>query len=516
MNATPPSEPRGDTWPDIYAGAPQRYAYRMPHWLPQAQGRPAEDARAAWRRWHDPSVKELFTPREWRVFIAFERARVEQLAAQGLPGMRENLTQTDQIMPPAPVQHLYLLARESWQSGGWPQHRAGLARRWLAPLQSLQMTEQYLRDQLVAIKPELRDAQGFARAISPLVKRLSRRVRMSNGLKLPLLSRTSATGRKETGNDNTGQAGAPLANTPESFADLYNKHDLVLDAARLATDEDRRRFQTLGTDRQHLGSARRLLQRLTALQKETWEPDVTEGMVDVRRLTRLVTQRNDIPAIFRQRRLDAQQACAISLLIDQSGSMAGQHQELAVQAADLLMQTLEQARIPSELLGYTTRYGAENPLYHEWVSRGKPDAPGRLNGVLHLVYKGFQHAWRPRRSTLGMMLRSPPGDENLDAEALNWAASRLERRPEAWKILIVLSDGCPCDPATSEANGRGYLDTTLHAAIANQRQGTTLMGVGVGWQVARFYPNAIQLKTPESLPMALFEHLEQMLTRPRG
>jgi cobaltochelatase CobT len=60
--------------------------------------------------------------------------------------------------------------------------------------------------------------------------------------------------------------------------------------------------------------------------------------------------------------------------------------------------------------------------------------------------------------------------EGIDGEAVDWAASRLSRRSEKSKILIVLSDCAPIDDATLSVNGMTYLEIDLHRAISQAKK----------------------------------------------
>jgi cobaltochelatase CobT len=79
------------------------------------------------------------------------------------------------------------------------------------------------------------------------------------------------------------------------------------------------------------------------------------------------------------------------------------------------------------------------------AGRRPPAAPGRLNDLRHIIYKGADAPWRRTRENLGLMMKEGLLKENIDGEALEWAHRRTERRPEARKILMVISDGAPVD-----------------------------------------------------------------------
>jgi cobaltochelatase CobT len=86
------------------------------------------------------------------------------------------------------------------------------------------------------------------------------------------------------------------------------------------------------------------------------------------------------------------------------------------------------------------------------VAGGPAADPGRLNDLRHIIYKAADAPWRRVRPNLGLMMREGLLKENIDGEALEWAHRRLLRRPEARRILMVISDGAPVDDSTLSVN----------------------------------------------------------------
>jgi len=114
------------------------------------------------------------------------------------------------------------------------------------------------------------------------------------------------------------------------------------------------------------------------------------------------------------------------------------------------------------------------------------------------------------------MLREDFGRENIDGEALHWAARRLAARPESNRILMVLSDGQPYDEATASENGRGFLEDHLRLVIKDiDRSRVRLTAVGAGMSVSRFYHQALTIGDSGSLAEGLFNHLDELLVEPQ-
>lgn len=113
------------------------------------------------------------------------------------------------------------------------------------------------------------------------------------------------------------------------------------------------------------------------------------------------------------------------------------------------------------------------------------------------------------------MLRPDLPKENIDGEAVEWAAGRLLERAEKRKILIVLSDGAPVDDSTLLANGHTYLEDHLQKVIGGleQQAGLTLGAIGIGFSVSRYYRHSTQATNPDELGITLLNFLEELLSQ---
>ncbi|HYD17482.1 MAG TPA: cobaltochelatase subunit CobT, partial [Patescibacteria group bacterium] len=147
-----------------------------------------------------------------------------------------------------------------------------------------------------------------------------------------------------------------------------------------------------------------------------------------------------------------------------------------------------------------------------WLSDGKPQVPGRLNDLRHIVYKPADSPWRHVRANLGLMLREGLLKENIDGEALLWAYQRLMSRPEQRKILMVISDGAPVDDSTLSANQGNYLEEHLRRVIhfIEDKTPIQLLAIGIGHDVTRYYKRAVTLVDAEELGGAITEKLAEL------
>ncbi|MBT4519544.1 MAG: cobaltochelatase subunit CobT [Halieaceae bacterium] len=294
-------------------------------------------------------------------------------------------------------------------------------------------------------------------------------------------------------------------------------YDQVISAEKLTTSEDLTQLRDR-LDRQLLqfqGVARRLAnrlqRRLLARQTRYWDFDQEEGLLDAGRLARVVIN----PALPLSFKLEAEadfRDTVVSLLIDNSGSMHGRPIAVAAMSADILARTLERCGVKVEILGFTTQRWKGGHARQQWIADNKPDNPGRLNDLLHIIYKDADQPWRRVRRNLGLMLREGLLKENIDGEALLWAHARLLARPEQRRILLVISDGAPVDDATLSSNSSDYLEIHLRQVIhwIQTRSSVELSAIGIGHDVSQYYKQAVTIATAEDLGAVMMKEVENL------
>jgi cobaltochelatase CobT len=155
----------------------------------------------------------------------------------------------------------------------------------------------------------------------------------------------------------------------------------------------------------------------------------------------------------------------VTLLLDNSGSMRGRPIMVAACCADILARTLERCGVKVEILGFTTKAWKGGQAREAWLAAGKPPNPGRLNDLRHIIYKPADAPWRRAKRSLALMMREGLLKENIDGEALAWAHRRLLGRPERRRILMMISDGAPVDDSTLSVNTGSYLEQHLRQVI---------------------------------------------------
>ena len=308
----------------------------------------------------------------------------------------------------------------------------------------------------------------------------------------------------------------PWTDLPEDFDyTAYNeKFDEVVEAEDLCDLEELERLRTY-LDSQLAGLqgivtrlANRLQRRLMAQQNRSWDFDQEEGMLDAARLSRVVISPGHSLSYKIERETDFKDT-VVTLLIDNSGSMRGRPISIAAISADILARTLERCGVKTEILGFTTRAWKGGQSREAWLADGKPQNPGRLNDLRHILYKQADEPWRRARRNLGLMMREGLLKENIDGEALLWAHNRLIARPEDRRILMVISDGAPVDDSTLSVNTAGYLEGHLRKIIdwIENQSPVQLAAIGIGHDVTRYYKRSVTIMDVEQLGGTIIEQL---------
>ena len=313
----------------------------------------------------------------------------------------------------------------------------------------------------------------------------------------------------------------PQSNSQERRGSDYKaftmKYDETVGADELCEPEELQRLREyLDKQLQNLSSvvarlANRLQRRLMAQQNRSWEFDLEEGTLDTARLPRIIIDPQQ-PLSFKREKDMQFRDTAVTLLIDNSGSMRGRPITVAATCADILARTLERCGVKVEILGFTTRAWKGGQSREAWLQAGKPANPGRLNDLRHLIYKSADAPWRRARKNLGLMMREGLLKENIDGEALQWAHDRLLGRPELRKILMMISDGAPVDDSTLSVNPGNYLERHLRQVIEEieTRSPVELIAIGIGHDVTRYYRRAVTIVDAEELGGAMTEKLAEL------
>ncbi len=299
---------------------------------------------------------------------------------------------------------------------------------------------------------------------------------------------------------------------------VYSRNfDEEIKAEDLCSPEELQRLrkhldQLMGPSKATISKLAHRLQRfLMAQQNRSWEFNKEEGMLDSARLHKIITDPLT-PLTYKIEKDTEFRDTSVSLLVDSSGSMRGRSMTVAAICADIISTTLERCNVKTEVLGFTTKQWKGGESRKMWMENGKPENPGRLNDIRHIIFKSADTPWRRGQKNFGLMLREGLLKENVDGEALIWAHDRLARRAEQRKILMVISDGAPVDDSTLSTNPTNFLDLHLRQVIHSieTQSDINLIAIGIGHDVTRYYKNAVTIHRAEELGGAMLEQLTDL------
>jgi len=511
------------------------------------------------------------------VFEAAERARVEALGANRMPGMARNLTARieDQYADrrfaavasreDAPLEDaLALLIRERLTGLPPPETAKALVNLWrpqieqrgakvLRRLESLAEDQEsfgrLVRDLLRALElaeesadandeesgernendPQGGENEGESTEEGEEGRDQPREEGLSEGEASEAEEATETTSADEFESqfDDLEQIETPepwrpnasVLENPEAFGYkvFTREFDEELGAEQLSSPEELERLRAyLDRELRTLSSAvarlaNRLQRRLLAQQNRAWEFDLEEGVLDAARLTRVIIDPMHALSFKRERDTEFRDT-VVTLVLDNSGSMRGRPIMVAACCADILARTLERCGVKVEILGFTTRAWKGGQSREQWLASGKPQGPGRLNDLRHIVYKTADAPWRRAKRSLALMMREGLLKENIDGEALAWAHRRLLARPEQRRILMMISDGAPVDDSTLSVNSGNYLEQHLRQVIEEieTRSPVELIAIGIGHDVTRYYRRALTITDPSELAGAMTDKLVEL------
>ena len=270
--------------------------------------------------------------------------------------------------------------------------------------------------------------------------------------------------------------------------------------------------QLMGPSKSNISKLAHRLQRfLMAQQNRSWEFNKEEGLLDSSRLHKIILD-PVTPLSYKIEKDTEFRDTVVSILVDSSGSMRGRSMTVAAICADIISTTLERCNVKTEVLGFTTKQWKGGESRKRWVEAGKPENPGRLNDLRHIVFKSADTSWRRGQKNFGLMLREGLIKENVDGEALIWAHDRLVKRQEQRKILMVISDGAPVDDSTLSTNPNNYLDLHLRQVIHSieTQSPVKLIAIGIGHDVTRYYQKAVTIHRAEELGGVMLDQLTDL------
>ena len=499
--------------------APHLYPDPARSELPSLRG--ATDAMAMRRKWSDPELHRQMLPaaREERLIVEIlEQFRCESLARQA--GVRSNLSQRH-----AHWRSEYLRSRLHETHLGMLLYTVILVTRSVVNREPIGRDDSDLVEEsrfelspdlgpfLLPLRNSRHDQRAFAEVARDLAHTLAGRIAAveeregtRSGARerhaspsLPLVFDIAEDLFAPAAEEAGGQL--HLARGYRAWTTRFDRESTIAEVVRTESLRSGRTAIAAETARRSVPLAPVVsrLHGVVEAAKEAQElVDSEDGILDPSRLTRLITSPGD-PRVFRGRSQRAETDCAVTFLLDLSGSMKPHALGLGA-LLDVIVTALDRLDVTTEVLGFTTNAWNGGRVRSEWKKAGSPEGPGRLNELHHLVIKSGASSWRRTRTHLGGLLKTSLYREGIDAEALRWAVDRLRSQQAAKSAVVVISDGLPADSATAVANDDDYLARDLETTVAGLRRAGDLgiLGVGIGTDPGLIYPTSVELDS-ESL-----------------
>ena len=510
------------------------------------------------------------SPQEEKIFSAAEKARVDSIGITEFPGLKRNLiaairkfllknsllTKKRKKITLDIV--LYLMVLKNLVEINFPEKIIALINKWEG---KLSLSE---KDKILSLKEHILDQEIFSQIIKKLISSLKLSKDYANkfseiktktinqdredpgskkqtsdssaGKTMSLKEKTEDMGlpgednsKKDLGNKikefgylnlkerNTNQSGITHLDKINNYKVYTKKFDEIVSADQLTSQNDlielRKKLDNQIAELKKIITrlANKLQRRLLAKQERSWEYGLEFGYLDTQRFAQFIANPSNSNIYKKEKESDFKDT-VVSLLIDNSGSMRGRPITIAAICADILSRTLERCGVKVEILGFTTKNWKGGKCREKWVADDKPESPGRLNDLRHIIYKSADVPWRRISNNLGAMLQEGLLKENVDGEAIIWACKRLLLRSENRRILMVISDGAPVDDSTLASNSTNILENHLKETISwiESNSPIELLAIGIGHDVTNYYEKAVTINDVEKLAKTMTEELIEL------
>jgi len=507
------------------------------------------------------------------IYIALEDARLEAIGARKYPGIAANIESVlchdlkSQENPPL-NEALRFIARKALSGHEIPDNAKESVNKWQSWL-----AEHLGADDFSNLKSSINNQEEFAKISHRLIEKMNMSSKLcdikqslekdnnsgdnkktqqeeteSENKESEISSEQSQAEKDDEGNfteeevldENKEETGDSTESDIREESSIYNRNEelnnLLYGSYQIYTDEFDEVINAKDLcDSEELKKLRRLLDRklsslqnvttrlanllqrkLLAQQTRSWNFEMEEGILDSSRLSSIIANPSN-DASYKQESDSKFKDTLVTILIDNSGSMRGRPIAITAMTTDILARTLEKCGVKVEILGFTTRAWKGGKSRNKWISDGKPNNPGRLNELRHIIYKDAKSPWRRIHDNLGLMLKEGLLKENIDGEALLWAAKRMISSPEQRKILMVISDGAPVDDSSLSANPGNYLEAHLRHVIKwlETKTEIQLIAIGIGHDVTRYYKHAVTISDVDDLGGTITDKLAELFDENR-
>lgn len=213
------------------------------------------------------------------------------------------------------------------------------------------------------------------------------------------------------------------------------------------------------------------------------------GRLDTSRLSSVMNRRVDV---FKRKEDVRMVNSAVSILVDSSGSMSGECYALACASAVMLAECLTAVGVQVEVAGFT-----------EWSG----------DRLVHALHCQFGQRFNRAKTIDDMVALGDKLRQNADGESIMVAYDRLIQVDTDKRVLIVLSDGGPCDDQMYDSE-EVLREVCKFVERDGKRTNTALWGIGIGGSTAvrRFYSNTVIVDDDNRIGDALLTLIKQSVT----
>lgn len=225
------------------------------------------------------------------------------------------------------------------------------------------------------------------------------------------------------------------------------------------------------------GISRRLQKRVKQVLEDQLEGGVCKNLLKGNKINPASSASNN-GKIFKRNILPESKDIAISVLIDESGSMAGTRIEKALEMAIVIESFCRELNIPLSIVGHSDSYKV------------------RINNYIR-----FEDESSNRKYNLANMRA---GGCNRDGFALSYCIKNLLERNEENKLMIIISDG---RPNSSNYSGKAAEEDLANIKKTFEKKGGRLIATAIGEDkdtIKRIYGNSfLDITDINNLPIKM-------------
>jgi cobalamin biosynthesis protein CobT len=128
---------------------------------------------------------------------------------------------------------------------------------------------------------------------------------------------------------------------------------------------------------------------------------------------------------------------SVTFLIESAGSTRGEIAYHTALSTVEMVKALDSLGVATGVIGYTTQSWKGGKSREKWISEGRPKNPGRLEDLLHIVFKRPDTPLTPVALGWLHLLADPKlKKENVSGEGLMWGAAAAAATSRLNKLLV--------------------------------------------------------------------------------